>query len=274
MQLDDLFRPLRGNIMDNTNLNINLNILSQGDSPSDRLATSNAQLSGESLNPQGPNEALDGDASLECATDKKDEEPVPMIVDPIVVSTDSGTPLPSRKRCVETVVVPVPTVSQEEGDDEEDLPLATRIRVIGRRKKVVSEDREGTSSSDQKMRKVTPSPVESDSDDVVQVGGSTSSEGVRRAAREKKKKKVKISSSDTSPKIKKRKKTPPPLEERRATRLAEPNIGTIGLDALGAASLGAQAREWIDEVEDIRKRSPNIQGRLSGQMKLKLARIR
>lgn len=59
-----------------------------------------------------------------------------------------------------------------------------------------------------------------------------------------------------------------------STRLSDPNVvPTVGLRSLHSSALGAQAIEWTHGVEEIRHKSPNIQGKLSGIMKQKLKKI-
>lgn len=59
-----------------------------------------------------------------------------------------------------------------------------------------------------------------------------------------------------------------------STRLSDPNVSAVvRLQSLHSFALGAQAMQWTHEVEEIRRKSPNIQGRLSGAMKQKLKKI-
>lgn len=58
------------------------------------------------------------------------------------------------------------------------------------------------------------------------------------------------------------------------TRLADPVVYNAGLRSLHSSALGAQAITLTLEVEEIRRRSPNIQGKLSGAMKIKLKKIK
>lgn len=83
------------------------------------------------------------------------------------------------------------------------------------------------------------------------------------------------SSASRSKKRKKRKNSSPEAEVNRVkTRAEDPNVGDIGLDVLSAAALGVQVAQWADELEDMRSRSKNLQGRISGLMKIKISRIK
>lgn len=57
------------------------------------------------------------------------------------------------------------------------------------------------------------------------------------------------------------------------TRLSDPSVGNVGLQSLHSSALGAQAIGWAREVDELRVRSGNIKGNISGVMKVKLARI-
>lgn len=89
--------------------------------------------------------------------------------------------------------------------------------------------------------------------------------------------KRKASTPDNIPEGKKKKKdkTPPPLEiERMATRSSDPIVKDVGLDMLSAASLGVKINDWADELEEMRGKSKNLQGKVSGLMKVKIMRIK
>lgn len=58
------------------------------------------------------------------------------------------------------------------------------------------------------------------------------------------------------------------------TRTNDPDVGNVGLDVLSASTLGAKINEWVDEIEEIRCKSKNLQGKLNGMMKIKLNKIK
>lgn len=88
--------------------------------------------------------------------------------------------------------------------------------------------------------------------------------------------KRKISTPDSTPEKKKKKKcrSPSSEPERMATRSSDPNVGEVGMDVLSAASLGIKINEWADEIEEMRGKSKNLQGKVSGLMKIKINRIK
>lgn len=57
------------------------------------------------------------------------------------------------------------------------------------------------------------------------------------------------------------------------TRLVDPEVHNAGLRSLHSSALGAQAITLTLEIEEIRRKSPNIQGKLSGAMRVKLKKI-
>lgn len=91
---------------------------------------------------------------------------------------------------------------------------------------------------------------------------STSPNGVKTVVKRKKE-------GTPSPAV--RNESPP---DYRATRTRKPNVETINMDHLPAAVVGRHADGWIQEVEELRIRCKNIQGRVSGGIKQRLVRIR
>lgn len=59
-----------------------------------------------------------------------------------------------------------------------------------------------------------------------------------------------------------------------ATRSTNPNVSDVGLSVLSAANLGVRINEWVDDIEEMRSKSKNLQGKVSGLMKIKFTRIK
>lgn len=140
-------------------------------------------------------------------------------------------------------------LSTDDEDEDEKIQVSERTKRLLERRRRALESVEGEEEA---------SPME-----VI----SSSSEMVS---------KRRISSPEEVPRIKRKRKgkTPSPEMEKMVTRSADPNVKDIGLNLLNAATLGTKAMEWVDEVEDMRGKSKNIQGRVSGLMKVKLNRIK
>lgn len=66
-----------------------------------------------------------------------------------------------------------------------------------------------------------------------------------------------------------------PEEEERNGPSGEPK-GVVGhvFENMSSAVLGGAIAEWVDQIEDMRKKSKNLHGKFSGTMKSFLAKIK
>lgn len=133
-------------------------------------------------------------------------------------------------------------MSFEDGDDEYILPA--RRRVANRKRRVIkSVDGE-------------------ESDLPIDIADSSSSSPEAAGKRRR-------STPESVPEKKKKKnrRTPSLVQDRMMTRTNDPSVSNVGLDVLSASTLGTKINEWVDEIEKIRCKSKNLQGKLSGMMK-------
>lgn len=161
------------------------------------------------------------------------------------ISSETSLSGISRKRKARPADTPA-TSRKDDPVDDEDGPVFTKKEIISRKKIVVSDDQD--ESPDR-----APTPA-------------------RRPKRHP------PGAVDMLPPAKERKKKE---EERNKKERQEEvsvedlqGITDVTLMGLSAPAIGAVCVEWLNDIEEIRRRSSNIQGKLSGQLKIRVVKVK
>lgn len=205
----------------------------------------------------------------------------------------------------ETVIMPESVVQVIMGEEEEDMPLACRKGVGSKKRAVIMDEEEEGGNLLIKMELCSTTDMDTDCTEykrrLRKRGMAGEDENAERKDEERRKKKIKRKSKSRSPedaseipsdddstegkKLKGKTKTTKEKErmkkqEEEENRKEEVDTGVdvaIAGEEIGSMptfSLGAAAMEWVDEIEECRRKSGRIQGVVSGTMKRNLAQTR
>lgn len=235
-------------------------------------------------------------------TDDVEKEEMVIGVDPGVCSLSASTPEPmpgtsgmscgdfaiSQHPAVDSsIAAPAPSRDEEyelqKVDNDSDKESVGRSasgiakRVAGRKRVVVVDDESDTTT----MSIMSVTSADEDSSMAASSSRAVNSKGLKRR-RETGKGKGRAEERSSSEE-KKKKKRGKKKEVRKDTPEQEEKVGVHGepkgvvahvLEDMSSPVLGGAIQEWADSIEDIRAKSRNIQGRLSGELKRHVARIK
>lgn len=210
----------------------------------------------------------------------------------------------------ETVITPeiAAAVQVIMSEEEEKIPLIKRKIVGNRRRGVIEDEEEEGNPHDPKLQMKVCSTTEAETDGtdykrkLRKRGMDCTTSEAEKKEEEKRKKKVKRKSKSRSPenaievpssdedsgrktrdkgktkeakgKETKIKKEEENQEEEEIDLEIDTAIAGQEIGSMPTHTLGATAMEWVDEVEDCRRKSKRLQGAVSGQMRRKLEKTR
>lgn len=228
------------------------------------------------------------------------------------VTVGQGTVLVASETVImPEVITVIPTWVIQSEEEEEEIPLACR-KVLGVKRRVVIEEEEEVEENPL-LRTEVCSTTEMDTDcteyrrRLRKRGMACAEDEVDRKEEEKRKKKIKRKSKSRSPddigslsedsterrkkgkgkeigkvkevkaretRVKKEAEAEENQEEEEIDLEVDTALAGEEIGSMPSHSLGAVAMEWIDEIEECRKKSKRLQGAVSGTMRRNLIKSR